>query len=149
MAIQIQIRRGTSTQWTTHNPILAAGELALEQDTGRFKTGNGASQWNSLPYNGFISQGNDPSNWDNNSLLGIYFVNRGSWSGTVGSPTETTSVGLLSIFTSGDMVVQKYQPSDVGTTYGSEYVRTRVSTGPWSDWTKTIGDGGSLDGGTF
>ena len=149
MAIQIQIRRGTSTEWTTNNPILAAGELALELDTGRFKTGNGATLWNNLTYNGFISQGNDPSNWDANFLLGIYFVNRDSWSGTVGVPTETSSTGLLSIFTSGTMVVQKYQPSDIGSAYGAEYARTKVSTGPWSSWVKSVGDGGSLDGGTF
>ena len=50
MAIQIQLRRGTSTQWTTTNPTLADGELAVELDTNFFKIGNGIHQWVDLPY---------------------------------------------------------------------------------------------------
>jgi hypothetical protein len=47
---QIQIRRGTASQWTTTNPVLAAGELGLETDTGYLKAGNGSSLWSSLSY---------------------------------------------------------------------------------------------------
>jgi hypothetical protein len=50
MAQQIQIRRDTSTNWTSTNPILAQGELGLELNTGKFKVGNGVDNWNSLPY---------------------------------------------------------------------------------------------------
>lgn len=50
MAIQIQLRRGTSTQWTTTNPILAEGELAVELDTNFFKIGDGIHHWVDLPY---------------------------------------------------------------------------------------------------
>ena len=49
---QIQIRRGTASQWTSTNPVLAAGELGLETDTGKVKAGNGSSNWNSLSYVG-------------------------------------------------------------------------------------------------
>lgn len=51
MAIRIQFRRSTSTQWAAANPILAQGELALELDTRKFKIGDGINPWNSLPYN--------------------------------------------------------------------------------------------------
>lgn len=149
MAIQIQLRRGTAAEWSSVNPVLAQGELLLELDTGRLKIGNGLNNWNDLPYAGFASQGNDPSNWDQNNRLGLYFVNRQSWSGTSGTPTEATTVGLLTVFASGDITVQKYQPYDIGSTYGSEYIRTRLSPGDWSTWNKTLGDGGFLDGGTF
>ena len=37
MAVTIQIRRGTAASWTSSNPILAEGELAVELDTGKFK----------------------------------------------------------------------------------------------------------------
>ena len=47
---QIQIRRGTASQWTSTNPILAAGELGAETDTNKIKCGNGSTAWNSLPY---------------------------------------------------------------------------------------------------
>jgi hypothetical protein len=47
---QIQIRRGTASQWTSTNPTLAAGELGLETDTLLMKAGNGSTAWNSLAY---------------------------------------------------------------------------------------------------
>lgn len=40
----------TSTNWTTNNPILLAGELGFESDTNKFKIGNGTSSWNDLSY---------------------------------------------------------------------------------------------------
>lgn len=46
----IQLRRGTAAQWTAANPVLAAGEPGLETDTGYLKMGDGATDWNSLPY---------------------------------------------------------------------------------------------------
>lgn len=50
MAVQFQFRRGTASEWTAANTILAAGELGLETDTNKFKLGNGALGWNALPY---------------------------------------------------------------------------------------------------
>jgi hypothetical protein len=51
MAIyRIQIRRGTSTEWTAANPILAAGEFGLETDTRRMKIGTGSAVWSQLLY---------------------------------------------------------------------------------------------------
>ena len=50
MAVQIQFRRGTASQWQTANPQLAAGELGLETDTGKFKVGDGSTYWNQLGY---------------------------------------------------------------------------------------------------
>jgi len=50
MAVQIQFRRGTASQWSTANPQLAAGELGLETDTGKFKVGDGSTYWNTLAY---------------------------------------------------------------------------------------------------
>lgn len=46
---QIQFRRGPSSSWTG-SIVLAAGELGLETDTGRYKIGNGSAIWSSLPY---------------------------------------------------------------------------------------------------
>ena len=50
MAIQIQLRRGTALEWTNANTILSIGEIGVEHDTGKFKLGNGTSNWNSLQY---------------------------------------------------------------------------------------------------
>jgi len=56
MADRIQLRRDVSTNWITVNPILADGEVGLEQDTNQFKIGNGVSTWSSLPYGGLMGE---------------------------------------------------------------------------------------------
>ena len=50
MAIQIQLRRGTASQWTSANTLLAQGEIGLETDTSKLKLGDGSTLWNSLSY---------------------------------------------------------------------------------------------------
>lgn len=57
MSVQIQLRRGTAVQWSTNNPVLAQGEMAVELDTSRFKIGNGVDAWNDLPYGGLSGGG--------------------------------------------------------------------------------------------
>lgn len=46
----VQFRRGTAAQWTSANPVLAAGEPGFETDTGKFKVGDGSTAWTSLAY---------------------------------------------------------------------------------------------------
>jgi len=56
--VRIQVRRGTSTEWTNADTALnasgglklAAGEIGLESDTGTFKFGDGTTRWSSLDY---------------------------------------------------------------------------------------------------
>jgi hypothetical protein len=48
--VTLQLKRGTGTDWTTRNPILAAGEPGFETDTGKLKIGSGSTGWNNLPY---------------------------------------------------------------------------------------------------
>lgn len=50
MADIIQIRRGTASQWSSTNPVLADGELGFETDTKKGKLGDGSTAWNSLTY---------------------------------------------------------------------------------------------------
>ena len=49
---QIQVSRGTASQWTSANPTLAAGEWGLETDTLKTKIGDGSTAWTSLAYQG-------------------------------------------------------------------------------------------------
>ena len=48
--VRIQVRRGSATDWSGVNPILAAGELGVETDTRKIKVGDGSTAWNSLSY---------------------------------------------------------------------------------------------------
>lgn len=50
MASKLQIRRDTAANWTSVNPTLAAGELGFENNTGKFKIGDGTTAWTSLGY---------------------------------------------------------------------------------------------------
>ena len=48
--VRIQVRRGVAADWTSVNPILAAGEMGYETDTNKFKFGNGTGAWSTLSY---------------------------------------------------------------------------------------------------
>jgi hypothetical protein len=50
MAVQIQLRNDTTTNWATINPILASGELGYDTLLHQIKMGDGTTAWNSLPY---------------------------------------------------------------------------------------------------
>ncbi len=55
----IQFIRGTAEAMSTVNPLLLAGELGIETDTGKYKIGNGLTAWNSLAYSGLrVPSGN-------------------------------------------------------------------------------------------
>ena len=50
MAIKIQMRRDTSSNWASTNPTPHAGEVCIETNTGKIKVGNGSAAWTSLAY---------------------------------------------------------------------------------------------------
>ena len=50
MAITVQHKRDTASNWTSNNPTLSAGEIGVETDTGKFKFGDGSTAWSSLDY---------------------------------------------------------------------------------------------------
>ena len=47
---RIVMRNDLAANWTTNNPVLLTGELGIENDTGYFKIGDGATTWNDLSY---------------------------------------------------------------------------------------------------
>ena len=55
---QMQLRRGTTTQWGTANTVLLAGEIGLDTTLGVFKIGDGTTAWSALP--SYLSGGTDP-----------------------------------------------------------------------------------------
>lgn len=50
MTTTIKLRRDTAANWTSANPILAAGEPGLETDTLKVKYGDGTTTWANLEY---------------------------------------------------------------------------------------------------
>jgi hypothetical protein len=56
MSDLIKLRRGTATQWSTANPVLAAGECGFDMTNNQLRIGNGTSNWSALvPINASIS----------------------------------------------------------------------------------------------
>lgn len=47
---RIVLRNDIAANWTANNPIMLAGELGVESDTGYFKIGDGTTTWNDLTY---------------------------------------------------------------------------------------------------
>lgn len=88
MAVTIKLRRGTTTQWSTNNPILAEGEIGIDTTVDRFKVGDGATAWNSLAW-----AENLPSQTSNS---GKYLTTDGtttSWATVDALPSQTGNSG--------------------------------------------------------
>ena len=47
---KIIIRNDTAEVWTTKNSILSKGEFGVENDTNKFKIGDGSTAWHDLEY---------------------------------------------------------------------------------------------------
>ena len=88
MAIQIQLRRGTESQWTSANPILAQGEVAYSTDTNKIKIGNGSSTWTQLSY---ISSNSDQLTEGSTNL---FFTTERAQDAVGGMVTGNTESGI-------------------------------------------------------
>jgi hypothetical protein len=53
--MRMQQRRKTAADWTSTNEVLLDGEIGVESDTGKWKTGNGTTAWNSITYQPFTA----------------------------------------------------------------------------------------------
>lgn len=47
---KILFRRDLAATWLSVNPVLSAGEIGLESDTGKIKLGDGSTDWETLDY---------------------------------------------------------------------------------------------------
>lgn len=50
MAVRIQMRRGTSSEWNSADPILNEGEIGYNSTLGQIKVGDGSTIWSELTY---------------------------------------------------------------------------------------------------
>lgn len=55
----IQVRRGTTVQWSGQNPVLSQGEWGYNTDLGRFKIGDSLTSWNDLLWASIRPTSND------------------------------------------------------------------------------------------
>ena len=121
--------------------------------------GNVISSSNGITIDGNISADNvmsdrgfDQNNWNTLTQIGVYAINRVSWSGVTGAPTDSlVFTGLLEVLSSSNLsTVQIFRPND-----GSEidpnveFIRSKFSTGSWTAWVKMVNNFQIVDCGSF
>jgi len=103
MAVKIQLRRDSSTDWTSNNPTLALGEPGVETDTLKLKVGDGATAWNSLDYStslNFNDLNNKPTTIAGYGITDAFDANFNSLTGT---PTTLAGYGITDASTTTEM----------------------------------------------
>jgi hypothetical protein len=53
--VTFQLRRDTTTNWATYNPVLQAGEIGIDTTLNKFKIGNGSSIWSALQFGSILA----------------------------------------------------------------------------------------------
>ena len=160
MAVIIQIRRDTATDWTVTNPTLAQGEIGLETDTGKFKIGNGIDDWNSLlnyyEYGNSLSDGDkgditvssSGASWiiDNNAVTFAKMQNIATASilgrntggtGNIEALSDSTTKTLLSLNNVENTALSTWAGTTNITTLGT------IATGTWDATAIAINKGGT------
>ena len=122
--------------------------------TAGYFVGDGSQLTNidvSQAANVMVDRGSDPSNWNSLTQMGIYKVNRDSWSGVTGAPIDSSVyVGILQVNTSGDATTQLFYPGTVGppTDVRIQWNRSLWNS-TWSDWIRIVNNGQTIDAGTY
>lgn len=156
---RLVIRNDKSTVWSSKNPILLKGELGIEEDTRKFKIGDGVSNWNSLLYANIT----DLSNYytksaideivknlatveyvDNKVVTEIEKITQGGKVATLGEDGKIPASQLPSYV---DDVVELYQGSSKY--YVADFTPAPIPTGPiskiyfnvfFTQWAGTLSD---------
>jgi len=97
MATKIQLRRDTSSSWTSANPILSQGEPGIETNTGKMKVGDGTTAWTSLSYLAACGSASCAS-WDSltnkNNASGPASIALGTFAGSICQSTDAIAIGV-------------------------------------------------------
>jgi hypothetical protein len=125
----------------TSNTLSVSGNI-----NGAFFNGNGVGLTSTL-----VDHGGDPNNWDTNLKMGVYTVNRTSWSGTTGAPLDSQVYkGLLEVTNSTNTSAsQVFYPGAVTTGDVMIQWNRNYFNGVWTGWVKVINDDQVVHGGDF
>ena len=92
-----------------------------------------------------------PNNWNTMTQMGVYTVNRVSWSGTVGTPLDSqVYVGLVEVKNSTNTALEQvYYPGILEPGNAKIQWNRTYWAGTWSAWLKIVNDDQVVVGGTF
>ena len=124
----------------TSNLVTVAGNVSA---VGFVGNGGGLA-------NVMADRGGDSNNWNNLTQMGIYLVNRTSWSGTVGTPLDSQIfVGLLEVVNATNTALtQIFYPATVSEDVKIQWTRSYWS-GSWTGWILMTNSGQVITGGDF
>jgi hypothetical protein len=103
----IQLRKGTSTEWSTTNPVLASGEPGYDVTNKSLKIGDGSTAWSSLTSINLSTSNITNFNSSVSGLLGVKSLIQGTGIGISNSSGNQTinitgiSTSLITNFASG------------------------------------------------
>ena len=126
------------------------GVLANLSVTGNVVAGNFVGNGSALTST-MTDRGSDLNNWNTMTQMGVYTVNRVSWSGTVGTPLDSqVFVGLVEVMNSTNTALsQIFYPGTVESGNVKIQWNRTYWAGSWSSWIKIINDDQVVLGGTY
>ena len=126
------------------------GVLANLSVTGNVVAGNFVGNGRALTST-MTDRGADLNNWNTMTQMGVYTVNRVSWSGTTGTPLDSqVFVGLVEVKNSTDTALaQVFYPGTVDSGNVKIQWNRTYWGGSWSPWIKIINDDQVVLGGTY
>ena len=139
-----QFQAGPITSTAT---ISAVGNITTAGNVnGTYFVGNGSALTSVM-----ADRGMDQNNWDTLTQMGVYTVNRVSWSGTQGTPLDSTVyVGILEVKnTTNTGIAQVFYPGTVNGANSQVQWNRSYWSGSWSPWYYIVNNNNLVDAGDF
>jgi hypothetical protein len=101
--------------------------------------------------NVMADRGAAPNNWNTMTEMGVYTVNRASWSGTTGTPLDSqVYVGLVEVKNSTNTALEQvYYPGTLESGNAKVQWNRNYWAGSWSSWLKIVNDEQVVVGGSY
>lgn len=126
------------------------GNLTLSDDGG-----NLAVNGNVVPTDAetLSNKGADTNDWNTLTAMGLYTVNRVSWSGTTGTPLDSqVFIGTVEVLVSSTIsdtsITQNFYPGEQLTSAAIQFTRSYWN-GTWTPWQKSLNTNQVVSGGEF
>ena len=152
---------GTTTEvlFNTNGAIDASTQFTFNKNSNVLAVSGNINSTNYFVGDGsfmtsvMADRGNDTNNWNALTQMGVYTVNRTSWSGVSGPPLDSlVFVGLLEVKTStgnSNTTEQIFYPGTIDSADVKIQYNRSLWDGTWTPWVRMTNNGQLLDGGTF
>ena len=139
---------GTASTSTTTGALVVAGGAGV---SGNVNIGGTLTVGSFSATNVYSDRGADVLDWNTLTIMGVYLINRTSWSGTSNTPINSQYfTGQLEVINTGNVsIAQNYRPYNSTSSGDVYWTRTKYSTGAWSGWVEIINGAETMDGGSF